>query len=104
MPPALTLFTAPKPFTNPHIATIQRNALRSWQALGESVEIVLIGSDEGIAVAAAEFGFRHLPDVPVNQLGTPLISGIFKLGREVNQSPLLAYVNADIILFQIFWK
>ncbi len=35
MPPALTLFTAPKPFTNPHIALIQRNAFRSWQALGE---------------------------------------------------------------------
>jgi hypothetical protein len=102
MPPALTLFTAPKPFTNPHIALIQRNAFRSWQALGESVEIVLIGSDEGIADAAAEFSFRHLSDVPVSQLGTPLISGIFKLGREVNQSPLLAYVNADIILFPNF--
>ena len=102
MPPALTLFTAPKPFTNPHIATIQSNALGSWKAMGEAVEIVLIGSDEGIAEAAAEFGFKHLPDVPVNQLGTPLISGIFKLGRQANQSPLLAYVNADIILFPNF--
>lgn len=102
MPPALTLFTAPKPFNNPHIALIQRNALRSWQALGDSVEIVMIGSEEGIAEAAAEFGFLHLPDVPVNSLGTPLISGIFKLGRQVNQSPLLAYVNADIILFLNF--
>jgi hypothetical protein len=102
MLPVLTLFTAPKPFTNPHIALIQRNALQSWRALRESAEIVLIGSDEGIAEAAAEFGFRHLPDVPVNALGTPLISGIFKLGREANQSPLLGYVNTDIILFPDF--
>lgn len=102
MPPVLTLFTAPKPFTNPHIALIQHNALRSWKAMGSDVEVALIGSEEGIAEAAAEYGFRHLPDVPVNQLGTPLISGIFQLGREVNQSPLLAYVNADIILFPDF--
>ena len=102
MPPVLTLFTAPKPFTNPHIALIQRNALRSWQTLGKSVEVVLIGSDEGIAEAAAEFSFRHLPNVPVNALGTPLISGIFDLARQANQSPLLAYVNADIILFPNF--
>ena len=87
------------PFTNPHIALIQRNALRSWQAMGEDVEIILIGSDEGIAETAAELDIRHLPDVPVNQLGTPLISGIFSLARKASQSPLLAYVNADIILF-----
>ena len=102
MPAALTLFTAPKPFTNPHIALIQRNALRSWQAMGEDVEIILIGSDEGIAETAAELGIRHLPDVPVNQLGTPLISGIFSLARKASQSQLLAYVNADIILFPNF--
>ena len=30
----LTIFTAPKPFTDPHINLIQRNALRSWLALG----------------------------------------------------------------------
>lgn len=102
MPAALTLFTAPKPFTNPHIALIQRNAMRSWQAMGEDVEIILIGSDEGIAETAAELDIRHLPDVPVNQLGTPLISGIFSLARKASQSPLLAYVNADIILFPNF--
>ena len=102
MPPVLTLFTAPKPFTNPHINLIQRNALSSWQAMEEAVEVVLIGSEDGIAEAAAEYGFVHLPDAPVNQLGTPLISGIFALGRGVNQSPLLAYVNADIILFPDF--
>ena len=102
MPPVLTLFTAPKPFTNPHINLIQRNALSSWQAMGAAVEVVLIGSEDGIAEVAAEYGFVHLPDVPVNQLGTPLISGIFALGRGVNQSPLLAYVNADIILFPDF--
>ena len=32
----LTIFTAPKPFTNPHIAMIQRNAIRSWKMLGQA--------------------------------------------------------------------
>ena len=43
----LTLFTTPKPFKDPHIITIQRNALRSWQALGDEVEVLVIGNDEG---------------------------------------------------------
>ncbi len=97
--PLLTLFTAPKPFTNPHIDLIQRNALRNWQALGKEVEVVLIGNDEGIAQAAKSFDFRHIPEVATNALGTPLISSIFQLGRSVNQSPYLVYVNADILFF-----
>jgi hypothetical protein len=31
--PLITLFSAPKPFTDPHIALIQRNALHSWTLL-----------------------------------------------------------------------
>ena len=34
----ITLFSTPKPFTDPFIATIQRNALRSWSLLGPEVE------------------------------------------------------------------
>jgi len=94
----LTLFTAPKPFTNPHISTIQRNALKSWQALGNAVEIVMIGNENGMAEVAKELGIRHIPQVRTNAQGTPLISSIFELGRQQNDSPFLAYVNADIIL------
>jgi len=94
----LTLFTAPKPFTDPHIAIIQRNALRSWQALGDLVEVVMIGDEAGMNTVAAELGIKHLPDVKTNALGTPLISSIFDLGRAQNDSPYLGYVNADILL------
>ncbi|HNY83267.1 MAG TPA: hypothetical protein PKK82_00290 [Anaerolineaceae bacterium] len=97
--PLLTLFSAPKPMTNPHIATIQRNAFASWKALGDEVEVALIGTEDGLAEAAREFGFKYLPHVARNALGTPLISSIFYLGRGVNTSPYLVYVNADIILF-----
>jgi hypothetical protein len=93
----ITIFSAPKPFTNPHIATIQRNAIRSWLALGEEIEVILIGDDAGIAEAAQELGVRHLPKVACNPSGTPLVSSIFSLAREASSSPLLVYVNADIL-------
>jgi hypothetical protein len=100
--PFVTLFTAPKPFTNPHIDLIQRNALRNWQALGDEVEVVVIGDEPGIAEVCAELGVRHLPDVRCNALGTPLIRSIFDLGRQVNDSPFLAYSNADILILPDF--
>jgi hypothetical protein len=98
----LTLFTTPKPFQDSHVITIQRNALKSWKALGDEVEIVFIGDEYGMPEIAREFGLIHRPDVLVNELGTPLISSIFDIGRAENDSPFLAYVNTDIILFPDF--
>jgi hypothetical protein len=66
------------------------------------VAVALVGDEPGIAEAAAEFGFTALPQVAVNALGTPLISSIFALGRGLNDSPYLAYLNADILLFPDF--
>jgi len=95
--PLLTLFTAPKPFTDPHINMIQRNTLHNWLALGEAIEVVVIGDEPGIAETCKELGLIHLPNVICNQQGTPLISSIFELARSVNDSPYLAYANADIL-------
>jgi hypothetical protein len=94
----LTLFTAPKPFTNPHIAAIQVNAIRSWMALGEDIDVVVIGDEPGLEEVVCELGVPHLPNVARNEQGTPMISSIFQLAREYTSSPLLGYVNADIIL------
>ncbi len=102
MTPLVTIFTAPKPFRDAHIDLVQRNAIRSWKAIGKDVEIVVIGGDEGIANAVSDLKVRHLPMVRTNQEGTPLISSIFELGRSVNESPLLTYVNADILLLPDF--
>ena len=97
--PLLTLFTAPKPFKDPHIITIQRNALRSWQALGKEVEILVLGNDEGIAEHTRKLSIRHIPKVTCNSRGTPLISSMLSLARESSASPFLGIINADIILF-----
>ncbi len=98
----LTIFTAPKPFSNPHIATIQRNAIQSWLHLGEGVRVLLIGDEAGMAEIATELGIEHLPQVERNRDGTPLVSSIFELARQHSPDPLLAYLNADILLTPAF--
>jgi hypothetical protein len=93
----LTIFSAPKPFTDPHIALIQRNAIGSWTRLPET-EVFLVGEETGLAETTREFGVKHLPSVARNAEGTPLVSSIFSLARQASSSPLLVYVNADILL------
>jgi hypothetical protein len=97
----ITLFSAPKPFTNLHIAMIQRNAIRSW-ALLPDVEAILLGEEEGLAEAAKELGVKHLPNVKCNDNGTPLISSMFQLARENSNSDLLCIINADMLLMPDF--
>ncbi|MEP6896528.1 MAG: hypothetical protein ABI986_13050 [Chloroflexota bacterium] len=99
--PSITLFSAPKPFTNPHIAMIQRNAIQSWTLL-PNVEIILLGEETGLAEAAKELGVKHLPNVARNESGTPLISSMFQLARENSNSDLLCIINADMILMPDF--
>ena len=99
--PLLTLFSAPKPFTNPHIAMIQRNAIKSWTLLPD-VEVILLGEETGLAEAAKELGVKHIPNVARNDAGTPLISSMFQLARENSNSDLLCIINADMILMPDF--
>jgi len=101
--PLITLFSAPKPFTNPHIAMIQRNAIRSWTLLPD-VEVILLGKETGLAEAAKELGVKHIPNVALNESGTPLISSMFQLARENSNSDLLCIINADMILMPDFVK
>ena len=98
----ITIFITPKGFDRDHIALIQRNAVRSWKALGSDVDILLIGDDPGVEENAKVLGVRHIREVKRNASGTPMLNDIFRLARENSDSPLLAYVNADIILKRDF--
>jgi hypothetical protein len=96
--PFLALFSAPKPFTNPHIAVIQRNAMQSWLHLGPDVEAMLVGEEAGMTEVAEAYGVSLLPDVLRTESGTPLVSSIFALARQASNSPFLGYVNGDILV------
>ena len=98
----LTIFSAPKPFTNPHIAMIQRNAICSWKELGPEVDVLLLGDEDGLAYAAHDLGVRYIPDIRCSQGGTPLISSMISQARENSDSPVFVLINADIILLPGF--
>ena len=99
--PLITLFSAPKPFINPHIAMIQRNAIKSW-ALLPDVDVILLGEEQGLAEAARELGVKHIAHVERNANGVPLISSMFKLARENSNSDLLCIINTDMVLMPDF--
>ena len=93
----LTLFTVPKPFEG-HIALIQKNAIASWSRLHPNVEILLLGDESGVEMAADHLGARYLSGVQTNELGTPLVSSVFELAREAARHRVIAYVNTDVLL------
>lgn len=93
----LTIFTASKPFTNPHVNVIQRNAIQSWMHL-QDVQVVLIGNEAGIAETAHEFGLKHVPDVERDDKGVPTVRSVMAQGHAFSDSPVLCYANADMIL------
>ncbi len=95
----LTIFTAPKPFVDPHVNVIQRNAIRSWQQMGPEVEILLIGDEAGIAETAKELGVDHLKGVVRNEQGTPLVSSMFHLARRASHADLMLFTNTDILFY-----
>jgi hypothetical protein len=97
----LTVFTAPKPFTG-HIGVIQRNAIRSWMRLHEEIEIILFGTDEGVADVARELKVQHEPEVPRNKFGSMLVSGMFARAQKMARHETLCYVNCDIVLTEDF--
>jgi hypothetical protein len=93
----LTIFTAPKSFTNPHINIIQRNALSAWTRL-KDVNVILIGDEPGIPEAAREFGVENIPTVERDQDGIPIVRSVMEIGHAHSNSPLLCFANADMIL------
>ena len=99
--PFITLFSAPKPFNDAHIAMIQRNAIKSWSLLPD-VEVILLGGETGLAENARELGVKHLPNVERSDSGAPLISSMFQRSRENSRSELLCIVNSDMVLMSDF--
>ncbi len=99
--PPLTIFAIPKAFHG-HTGMIQKNALESWTRLKPRPEIILFGSDPGIAEVAQELNMRHIPAVALSDHGTPLVRDLFRQAEALAPTETLAYVNADIILGQDF--
>jgi len=97
----LTFFATCKPFRGA-TAVAQRNAIRSWLALGRGCEVILLGDDEGTAQAARDLGATHIGGVRRNEHGTPLLDSLFEQAKAVARHDLVCYINADIVLMSDF--
>jgi hypothetical protein len=98
----LTLFACPKPFTDPHIALIQRNAITSWTRLYPKPQILLFGDEAGIADICKELNLTHISAIALNSFGTPLLNWVFAHAERLAAYNLMCYVNADILLMSDF--
>jgi hypothetical protein len=96
----ITFFTIPKAFEG-RSDWIQRNAVGSWLALGDT-RVIVFGDDPGVADAARELGIAHEPELERTPLGTPRLDSAFTRARNLLGDGLLCYVNADIVLLDDF--
>ena len=101
---AITLFSSPRPFTDPHIAMIQSNAIASWLQLRPRPQVLLIGDDAGVAEVAHEMGVTHIPDVATTPHGIPRRDSMHQLAHRFAQYELLCLINADIIILSGFYE
>lgn len=117
----LTLFTAPKPFTQPHINIIQRNALQNWLSLSHGdnllsdsindsdgnhlsvndgdIAVLIMGREEGMSEVADELNIRYVHEVECHEAGPPIISSMMDYARNLTDSPYMCISNADILYF-----
>jgi len=101
MPPGITFFSCPRSMEGA-AGIAQRNAIESWARSGTSARVILFGDDRGVAELAKATGAIHEPDVPRNELGTPLLAHVFRRVHELAGDSVCAYVNSDIILLSDF--
>jgi len=93
----ITIFTHTKPFIG-HFDIIQYNAIKSWRAISDDVEIIIYGDAEGSDNMAEEVNAKRVKSVPKSENGMPLLTYLFDHTKIIAQHDLLCYVNADIIL------
>lgn len=99
----ITIFSNPRPFVGP-FDVIQRNAIRSWQALCPECEIILFEDEEKTTgPAAEELRVQCLTPTACNEFGTPLLHGEFDIVYERAKYEILAQINTDIILTRSFF-
>jgi len=97
----ITFFCSAKPFRG-QTAIQQRNAINSWLRLGPETEVMLFGTDEGVAEICEEYRLVWVPDVACTEFGTPLLSDMYAKAQKYTKFSLLCYINADIILLEDF--
>ena len=93
----LTIFSTPKDFIG-HFDIIQTNAINSWRALSNDIEIIIFGNSIGAKEVAATINAIHIENVPVSDNGLPTIPGLFESAESNGSNNIYCFLNSDIIL------
>lgn len=93
----ITIFSIPKPFQS-KISVIQKNAISSWKLLHPEAQVVLYGNEIGIESICKSLSVEHVPNIALNQFGTPYLAGIFDDIKKRAKHEIIIYSNCDIIL------
>ena len=93
----ITIFTHTKPFKG-HFGVIQYNAINSWRALSEDVEIIIYGDVEGADRIAEKVNAKRIKNVSKSDNGMPLLNYLIEHTEKIAINNILCYINADIIL------
>ena len=77
----ITIFAVPREFEG-EFDVIQRNGIKSWTLLKPECEVILFGNEKGTAEVARELGVVHIPDLKVNEFGSPMLEDMIDKARE----------------------
>ena len=93
----ITFLSSPKPFIG--IAKDQQyRAIRSWQATGKDVEIILYGVSDGIDQAGSDLNVKVVRQINSSSSGIPYFGSIVEHAAEHGKYDYQVYLNCDILL------
>lgn len=93
----ITIFSTPKNFEG-IFDIIQKNAINSWRALGNDIEIIIFGDSKGAKEIAKNVAAIYIPIVKKSSNGVPILSDLFAQAEEIAKYKILTFINADIML------
>lgn len=94
---SLTIFTTCKPWRG-NDAIAQWNALQSWTLLQPRPDIIVYGDEYGTRRITTNLNISHHPGVKRPRIGPPYLDAMFRDAQADATTPLICYVNADIIM------
>lgn len=92
----LTIFTIPKPFRGKY-GTMQKNAIRSWQAVLRPRDIFLFGTEEDIGKDCERLGCTRKGIWLNKEFGVPRVDTTFERAQRDASTSLMALINTDMI-------
>ena len=93
----ITYFSVLKPCEG-RTGLAQRQAVGSWTLLAGPQNVLLLGDEPGVGELSRELGTGWVADVRRNRHGTPLLDDVLARARAAAATPLLCFVNGDIVL------